>query len=227
VKSGTRPVSCFLVFPEVKAKAAAILVIHENKGLTDWVRGVADQLAEAGFIAIAPDFLSGLGPGGGNTDKFASVDDATKAIYTLVPDQVMADAQAAADHVVKLAACNGKLAVVGFCWGGSHSFRFATRRADLKAALVFYGSFQEPVEVLKSISCPVYGFYGGNDARVNASIPKTAELMKEAGKSYDPVTYEGAGHGFMRSGEDPGATEENRKGRNAAWERMQELLRKL
>src|SRR5438128_1327563 len=102
VKQGKREVQCFVVFPEVKDKATVIVVIHENRGLTDWVRHAADQFAEAGYIAIAPDLLSGAGPGGKNTDAFASPEDATKAIYALKPDQVTADLNAVADHVSKL-----------------------------------------------------------------------------------------------------------------------------
>jgi carboxymethylenebutenolidase len=227
VKHGTRTVHCFLVFPEVKDKATAVLVIHENKGLTDWVRGVADQLAEAGYIAIAPDLLSGMGPGGGKTSDFKSSDQATTVLNQLKPDQVTADLNAVADHVIKLPACNGKLAVGGFCWGGGQTFRFATQRKDLKAAFVFYGSFQHTKEDLARIACPVYGFYGGNDARINATVPRSAALMKELGKVFEPVTYEGAGHGFMRSGEDPAGREADRKARAAAWGRWLELLKKI
>src|SRR6266700_6558047 len=139
VKNGDRDVHCFVVFPEVKDKATAVIVIHENKGLTDWVRGVADQVAEAGYIAVAPDMLSGLGPKKGNTDAFPSPDAATQVLYKLPPDQVTGDLNAAADYAVKLKSCNGKLAAAGFCWGGGQSFRFATNRNDLKAACVFYG----------------------------------------------------------------------------------------
>ena len=113
VKNGERTVHCFVVFPEVKGKATAVLVIHENKGLTDWVRAEADQLAEAGYIAIAPDMLSGLGPDNGNTSDFKKEEDATKALYKLDPKQVMSDLNAAADHVIKLDACNGKLTCAG------------------------------------------------------------------------------------------------------------------
>src|SRR3954470_5212163 len=104
VKNGGRTVNCFVVFPEVKNKATAVLVIHENKGLTDWVRGVADQLAEAGYVAIAPDLLSGMGPNGGKTSDIKSVDEATKILYELKPDQVTADLNAVADHILKDAA---------------------------------------------------------------------------------------------------------------------------
>jgi carboxymethylenebutenolidase len=227
VKHGNRTVHCFLVFPEVKDKATAVLVIHENKGLTDWARGVADQLAEAGYVAIAPDLLSGMAPGGGKTSDIKSTDEATKVLYELKPEQVTADLNAVADKVLKLDACNGKLAVCGFCWGGGQTFRFATNRPDIKAAFVFYGAFPETKEALAKIPCPVYGFYGENDARINKSIPATVKLMKEVGKTYEPVTYAGAGHGFMRAGEDPQEMGANRKARNAAWERWKSLLKKI
>jgi carboxymethylenebutenolidase len=228
VKNGDRKVACFVVFPEVKDKATAVIVIHENKGLTDWVRGVADQLAEAGYIAVAPDCLSGMGPKGGNTDSFASAGDATKAIGKIsqMPNQVTGDLNAAADYALSLKACNGKLAVCGYCWGGGQCFRFATNRKDLKAAFVFYGMTKLDKETVDRIQCPVYGFYGGNDARINESIPETTTLMKAAGKKYEPVTYDGAGHGFMRAGEEM-ASGANRDARNAAWERWKMILKKL
>jgi carboxymethylenebutenolidase len=224
VKYGSRVLQAFLVYPEVKDKAPAVVVIHENMGLTDWVRGVADQLAAAGYIAIAPDMLSGMGPNGGKTSDFPSVDAAREAIYKLQPDMVTADLNAVADYVRKLPAASGKLAVAGFCWGGTQSFRFATNRSDLAAAFVFYGTGPENVA---SIQAPVYGFYGGSDARVDATVPGTAGLMKQAGKRFEAVTYEGAGHGFMRSGEDPGGTEPNKKAREEAWGRWLGLLAKL
>ena len=226
VQNGARKVSLFVVYPEVKAKAPAVLVIHENMGLTDWVRGVADQLAAKGYIAVAPDMLSGLAPGGGRTSDFPDVNAAREAIYKLPPEQVTGDLNAAADYARKLPAGNGKLFVAGFCWGGSQSFRFATDRPDLAAAFVFYGTGPESKEAIERIKAPVYGFYGGSDARVNATIPKTRELMREAGKTYEPVIYEGAGHGFMRAGEDAGASPENRKAREEAWARWLALMKK-
>ncbi len=224
---GARTVHAFVVYPEVKEKAPAVLVIHENRGLTDWVRSVADQLAEAGYIAIAPDLLSGMAPGGGRTSDFPSEDAAREAISRLPADQVLADLNAAADYAAQLPACNGKVAVAGFCWGGSQAFRFATARANLAAAFVFYGTAPRDRESLARIRCPVYGFYGGNDARVNATVPETAEAMRQLGKVFEPVTYEGAGHGFMRTGEEPNPTEANRKAREQAWVRWKELLKKL
>jgi len=224
VKHANRVVHAFLVFPETKARAAAVVVIHENQGLTDWVRSVADQLAAAGYLAIAPDLLSGTGPNGGKTSDFTSADAAREAIYKLPPDGVTADLVAVADHVRKLPAASGKIAVAGFCWGGAQSFRLAGNRPDLSAAFVFYGTGPESVGTVRA---PVYGFYGGDDARVNATVPKSAELMKQAGKQYEPVTYEGAGHGFMRSGEAPDASEPNRKAREEGWRRWLALLSKI
>ncbi|MEK7685840.1 MAG: dienelactone hydrolase family protein [Verrucomicrobiota bacterium] len=227
VKQGSREVQSFLAFPEVKDKATAVVVIHEIFGLTDWVRGVADQLAEAGYVAITPDLLSGTAPNGGGTSELGSGDAVRKAISSLPPDQITADLNAVVEYVSKLPACNGKVVVAGFCWGGSQTFRLATNNKSIKAAFPFYGSGPDKEEDIARITCPVYGFYGGNDARVNATIPKSAELMKKAGKTYEPVTYEGAGHGFMRAGEAPDASEANKKGRDEGWKRWKELLKKI
>lgn len=227
VKNGDREVNCFLAFPEVKEKAPAVVVIHEIFGLTDWVRGVADQLAEAGYIAIAPDLLSGMAPGGGGTPEIGSGDAVRKVIQALPPDQITADLKAVVAHVSKLPAANGKVAVGGFCWGGSQTFRFVTNDDTIKAGFVFYGSGPDDEEAIKRIRVPVYGFYGSNDARVNATIPQSTELMKKHGKTYEPVIYEGAGHGFMRSGEAPDASEENKKARAEAWQRWKNLLKQI
>ena len=227
VKQGDREVNCFLAFPERKDKATAVVVIHEIFGLTDWVRGVADQLAEAGYIAIAPDLLSGMAPGGGGTAEQGGNDGARKVIGTLPPDQITADLQAVVAYVSKLPASNGKVAVGGFCWGGSQTFRFATNNREIRAAFPFYGSGPELPEAIRRIQAPVYGFYGGHDERVNASIPVSQNLMKAADKIYEPVTYEGAGHGFMRAGEAPDASAANREAREKAWKRWKDLLGKL
>jgi carboxymethylenebutenolidase len=227
VKHGNREVNCFIAFPEVKEKATAVVVIHEIFGLTDWVRGVADQLAEAGYIAIAPDLLSGAAPGGGGTPELGGGDAVRKAISALPPDQITADLNALTDHVSQLPASNGKVVVTGFCWGGSQTFRLATNNKKIKAALPFYGSGPEDPEAIARIQVPVYGFYGGNDARVNSTIPKSTELMKKAGKTYEPLTYDGAGHGFMRAGEAPDANAANKKAREEAWVRVKALLKKI
>lgn len=243
IKHDDRTVQAFLVYPETKSKAPVVIVIHEIFGLSDWARGVADELAANGYIAIAPDFLSGMGPNGGKSSDFPSVDAAREANSKLDPTQVTADLNAVADYAKKIKAANGKLAVAGFCWGGGQSFRFATSRKDLSAAFVFYGV--PPPDVM-GIAAPVYGFYAGDDARIDATIPDATEAMKKAGKKYDIVTYEGAGHGFMRAGEDPAAdaaladtsqelqsvkarlrAAANQKARTEAWQRWLTLLKTM
>ncbi|UCF29772.1 MAG: dienelactone hydrolase family protein [bacterium] len=227
VKQGEREVHSFLVFPEVKGKALSVVIIHENRGLTDWVRSVADRVAEAGYIAIAPDLLSGMGPGGGRTKDFPDSDAAREALYGVPQEQITADLNAVADYVTGLEAANGKLAVTGFCWGGRQSFQFASDRSDLAASFVFYGTGPDTIEAVNTIKAPVYGFYGGDDARVNATIAGTAGLMRKAGKTFEPVTYEGAGHAFMRRGEEAEPSEANRKAKEEGWARWLELMKGL
>jgi carboxymethylenebutenolidase len=184
------------VYPESKDKRPVVLIIHEIFGMTDWVQGLADQVAEAGYIAVAPDLLSGMGPNGGRSSSFEP-GKANEAVSKLNPDQVTADLNAVADYGKKLPASNGKLFVGGFCWGGGQTFRFATNRVDLAAAFVFYGPPPD------------------KDAIAN---------MKAAGKTFEPVTYDGAGHGFMRSGEAPDAKDADKKARSEAWERWKSLI---
>jgi carboxymethylenebutenolidase len=231
VSHDDREVNCFITYPEVKDKAPAVIVIHEIFGLTDWVRGVTDQLAEAGFIAIAPDLLwRGKSPDGSGTDALKKLGgNVQQAIQSLPPDQITADLNAVYDYVSKLPSCNGKVVVCGFCWGGGQSFRYTTNNDKLKACYSFYGPPPTDSAAVVRINCPVYGFYAGNDNRIDSQIPAITDLMKQAGKTYDPVTYEGAGHGFMRDGEDPTSTAPNHdaniKARNEAWQRWKELLK--
>lgn len=227
VKHGGRSVETFIVYPETKAKTPVVLIIHEIFGHSDWVQDLADQVAAAGYIAVAPDLLSGMGPNGGGTKSFAG-GDVTKAVSGLDPAQVTTDLDAVADYALKIPAANGKLFVAGFCWGGGQSFRFATNRQGLAAAFVFYGPPPDK-DAMARIDTPIYGFYAGEDARIDATLPATTESMKALGKTYEPVVYEGAGHGFMRESEDPGSTQAhhaaNVKARNEAWERWKKLLK--
>lgn len=223
VQSGGRPLHAFVVYPEVKKKAPVILVIHEIFGLTDWARATADALAAEGYIAVAPDFLSGLGPDGGKTSAFPSVDAARAAMATLTPEGVMRDLDAAADYAKALPASDGRVSAVGFCWGGGQTFRYAAHRPDLRAAFVFYGPSTADVAPIKA---PVYGFYAENDARINASLPDAEKAMKAAGKRFEPVVYAGGGHGFMRGGEDPDGRPGDKAAREKAMKRLKKLLKK-
>jgi len=224
VKHDGRSVETFVVYPESKDKRPVVVLIHEIFGMSDWVQDLADQVAAAGYIAVAPDLLSGMGPNGGRTSDVAP-DKVTEAVSHLNPDQVTADLNAVSDYGKKLPASNGKLFVGGFCWGGGQTFRFATNRPDLAAAFVFYGPPPDK-DAMARIKAPVYGFYAGNDARIGATLPDTTAQMKAAGKIFDPVVYEGAGHGFMRAGEAPDANDANKKARQDAWVRWKVLLEK-
>lgn len=129
-------VDAFVVYPEVSQKTPVILVIHENQGLTEWVESVADALAEAGYIAIAPDLLSGMGPKGGGTSEFAP-GAAAQAVGKLPPDQIIADLETIADYARKIPAANGKIAVAGFGWGAEQALRFAAARSEVSALYLF------------------------------------------------------------------------------------------
>jgi carboxymethylenebutenolidase len=223
LKHDDRTVKAFVAFPEVKDKTPAVIVVHEIFGLTDWAKSLADEVAAAGYIAIAPDLLSDAGKDTQSYDKEA----ATKAVSGLQEPQVFADLDAAAEYAKKLPACNGTIVVCGFCWGGGRAFAYANHNADLKAAYVFYGEGPSEKAGAEKISCPVYGFYAENDARIGSTIEKTKEVMSSSGKTYEPVTYPGAGHGFMRAGEEPHAADGNQKAHDAAWERWKSLLKTL
>lgn len=223
VQDGERTIHSFVAYPERAENALTVVVIHENRGLTDWVRSFTDLLAEAGHLAIAPDLLSEFDEQHDRTSEFASSDAARDAIYQLDADRVIRDLQAVREYAANMPASSGNVVATGFCWGGSQSFRLATHASDLSAALVFYGS-PPSADRIPDISAPVYGFYGENDQRINATIPKTEELMAEHGKTYEYEVYDGAGHAFMRQGDDPDGSAEAKQARDRAWDRLLEIL---
>lgn len=220
-----RTVSAFVAYPQSSARRPVVLVIHEIFGLSDWAQEVTDEFAAAGYVAIAPDLLSGEGPQGGGTESFSGQTAIGRAISQLPPAQIEGDLNAAADWALKQPASNGELYVVGFCWGGGQSFRYATERHDLKAAFVFYGTPPARGQAA-AITAPVYGFYAGNDRRVSGTVPATKVMMKELGKRYQAVIYDGAGHGFMRAGEQPDATPANARARTEAWKVVLRVLKR-
>jgi carboxymethylenebutenolidase len=223
IEGSDNPLLTWVVYPERKDKAPVVIVIHEIYGLTDWVRAVADQLAAEGFIAAAPDFISGKGPGGGGTTSLKSRDDVVKLIRGLAAEEVNMKLNAVRSYAIKLPAANGKSAVAGFCWGGGRSFSYAAAQPGLNAAIVYYGTSPDAKE-LASIKAPVLGLYGGDDARVNATIGPASEEMKKLGKVYEVEIYEGAGHGFLRQQE--GRDRANMRASQQAWQRMLGFLRK-
>ena len=214
VPGSSTPITTWVVYPERKDKAGVVVVIHEIFGLTDWIRGVADQLARDGFIAVAPDLLSGKGPNGGGSAELGQ-DNATKVIRTLTPQEVTNALNAVREYAIKVPASNGKSGVVGFCWGGSTSFAYATNQPALNAAVVYYGTSPEEPAAYERVKAPVLGLYGGDDARVNATIPTAEENMKKLQKPFEPHVFEGAGHGFLR--QQDGKEGANMKATEQAW----------
>jgi carboxymethylenebutenolidase len=218
-----KPVRTWVVYPERKDKAPVVIVIQEIFGLSDWIRGVADQLAEDGFIAVAPDLICGKGLNGGCTDSIPSRDDVVKAVRSLTPDEVLTRLNAVRDYALKIPAGNKKVATVGYCWGGMTSFAYATKQPGLNAAVVYYGTSPETA-ALANIKAPVLGLYGGDDARVNATIEPASAEMKKLNKTYEVEIYPGAGHGFLRA--QSGRDGANLKATQAAWPRTLAFLRK-
>jgi len=220
--AGAFSLRTWIVYPERKDRAGVVIVVHEIFGLSDWIRSVADQLAADGFIAVAPDLISGMGPGGGGTDSVRSRDDVVKLIRGLSPDEARARLDTVRDWARGLPAANGMIATLGFCWGGARSFEYAAAGPAPNAAVVFYGASPDSATLLK-VRAPVLGLYGGDDARVDATIPPARAALEKRGRSYETHVFEGAGHGFLRAqGERNGA---NLRAATEAWPRAIAFLR--
>ncbi|MDG2372307.1 MAG: dienelactone hydrolase family protein [Flavobacteriaceae bacterium] len=227
INNNGKNINTFIVYPEVDTKVPAIILIHENRGLNDWARSMADQIAEMGYIVLAPDLLSETASNGGGTSDYANSDQARKAIYNLSPKNITSDLNSVFKYATNISASNGKVAIIGFCWGGSQSFSYATNNKLISAALVCYGTGPKNDKDYKKIAAPVYGFYGGNDNRVNATIEKSNSAMNKANALFEPIIYNGAGHGFFRAGEQINASKENKKARIEGLKRIKEILSKL
>lgn len=219
---GNDKVEAWIVYPQRTDKAPVVVVIHENRGLNDWARAVADQFAAEGFIAIAPDFLSGKAPGGAGT-KAVDPDGARELIGKLGEAELMKRLRGAVNYGLALPAASDRYGVVGYCWGGSVSFTYATYDAGLRAAVVFYGTSPK-TEKIVNVRAPVLGLYGGADNRVNATIALAAEEFKKLGKRYEVEVYEGAGHAFLRIQD--GQNGANLAATKKSWPRTVEFLKK-
>ncbi|NND50780.1 MAG: dienelactone hydrolase family protein [Flavobacteriaceae bacterium] len=214
----------FVVYPESSEPAKSVIVIHENRGLNDWAREFADELASHGYLVIAPDLISNTVEGIEKTTDFENTDEAREAIYALEQDNVTADLNATFNYIKSDKASNGKVSVVGFCWGGSQTFRYAANNNSIEEALVFYGTGPKEEEAYSNIECNVYGFYGGNDNRVNSTIPDSEKYMKKYRRRFEPVIYPDAGHAFMRRGSQSDSDEANKAAHDASWKRLLEIL---
>ncbi|RPI06009.1 MAG: dienelactone hydrolase family protein [Ignavibacteriae bacterium] len=217
------PLRAWIVYPERKGKAPVVIIIHEIFGLSDWIRSVADQLARDGFIAVAPDYLSGFGPDGGGTESIASRDSVVRLIRLLSPEESYKRTNAVFEYAATIPSANGNCATLGFCWGGGRSFGYACMQPKLKAAVVYYGTSPDAKE-LASLSAPVLGLYGAEDARVVSTVEPAYSEIKKRGRQYEYEIYEGAGHGFLR--QQNGRDGANLRASEKAWLRTVEFLRK-
>jgi carboxymethylenebutenolidase len=200
VRSGGDSIRAWVVYPERATNAPVVLVVHEIFGLSHWIRGVADQLAADGFIAIAPDLLTMSDIPAGE-DGAPSADSARIAIRTLDPADVNRWLSAVAEYGMALPAARAAYGIVGFCWGGSASFAHAVAAPGLGASVVYYGGSPDPA-TLTTVRAPVLGLYGEDDARVNATVPAADSALTALGRTFESHFFDGAGHGFLRAQDD-------------------------
>jgi carboxymethylenebutenolidase len=217
------PIRTWIVYPERKDKAPVVIAIHEIFGLSDWIRAVADQFAKEGFIAVAPDLISGMGPGGGGTESVTSRDSVVQLIRGLTPEETYKRLNAVREYAMKIPAATEKMATVGYCWGGGRSFGYACVQPGFSAAVVYYGTSPDSSDLV-NLQVPVLGLYGGDDARVTATIQPAVAVLKKLNRVYEYEVYEGAGHGFLRA--QSGRNGANLRATEKAWPQMLEFLRK-
>jgi carboxymethylenebutenolidase len=195
--SGRDTITAYLSYPERKDRAPAVVVIHEIFGMSDFVRQTTEQLARDGFVAIAPDLLSRRGGTPG------SPDDARKLIASLNPDTLTQDLDATVAFVKRLKATRAdRVGVIGFCWGGGQSFRYATNNPSLRAFVVCYGQGPDALAFAR-IRAAGLGVYAEQDARINAGLSEVDAAVRTYHKQYRYDVYPGVGHGFLRTREKP------------------------
>jgi carboxymethylenebutenolidase len=216
VEDGDKKIKSFVVYPERPDKAPVVIVIHEIFGLSDWVRGVADQLARDGYIAIAPDLLSGLGPNGGGSEELGE-QGSTQAIRNVSVDDTNRMLDAVRAYARTISSSNGKVATLGFCWGGGTSFSYALHQPALDAAVSFYGPMPTDAARYANAKAPILGLYGGNDNRVNANIDFAKSELAKHHVDYEPHIFDGAGHGFLRQQSGNEQAPGNMKATEQAW----------
>ncbi len=222
--SQDREIKCFVAYPEEEENTQALLLIHGKTGLTDWIRSFADQVAAEGYLAIVPDLLSGFSEKYHSTNDFSGPEEIRNAIYRLEGDQVDLDLDSVFNYVQKMPICNGGISVVGFSWGGAQCFRYASRNNKMKTALVFYGTPPKVTYAYKSIEVPVYGFYGGADKSVVATISTAKTIMEGNNKFYEAIVYPSAEHSYMLLGEMRKGGKANKKAKKKSWKRLMAIL---
>jgi carboxymethylenebutenolidase len=224
LKYGERELKCLVFPPPDSSLATGLILVHEEWGLTDWVKSISGQIAAEGYLVIVPDLLSGHKAEKDLLPDFVNEDVIRTALLSVDREQIMSDLDESYKYLKTQGSFNGKIAIIGFSWGGTQAFLYLARNPGLSAGYIFYGISPKNKKELSGIQSPVFGFYGEYDSRVNSSIEDTERKMHKLGKVFQPYIIHGGGHGFMRSGERLGATEDNIKARTAGWNKLMELL---
>lgn len=214
--SGADEMQAYVARPEKEDKYAAIVVIHENRGLNPHIEDVTRRAARAGYLAIAPNALSPLGGTPSNED------DARQLFTQLDQAKTLQNFIKVFDYLGTRKDCNGNYGCVGFCWGGGMANNLAVNVPGLKAAVAFYGRQPEAADVPK-IKAALQLHYAGLDDRVNAGIPAYEDALKKANVKYELYMYDGAQHGFNN---DTAPTRYNETAAKLAWQRTLEFFSK-
>ena len=185
-------VKAYLSRPKNGSKLGAVIVIHENRGLVDHIKDVARRFAKGGFAALAVDLLSRIG----GTDQFKTGEEAIEAIKKITGDMVVEDLTSAVAYLKKQSFVNGKVGVVGYCWGGGQSLNFATKCKELNAAVVYYGRNPNPLDMVQNIPCSLLGNYGEDDPNIMPGVEPLKAALAKFGKKFDIKVYPGAKHAF-------------------------------
>ncbi|MEQ1884488.1 MAG: dienelactone hydrolase family protein [Bryobacteraceae bacterium] len=196
IPAGKIKLHTWIHYPQGDSKVPVVLLMHYDAGMDDLQRSMADQLASEGFLVVAPDLTSGMGPKGGNFESFKFPDEALRANLKVTQAEAMRRYRVAYDYAMKMPRSNGKIASVGCGLGGAYSFRFAAEAPKLDAAVVWYGAAPDAATIAK-IKARVLGLYGGDDPVVTPTIDATKDAMAKAGKTYEPHIYDGATNAFM------------------------------
>jgi carboxymethylenebutenolidase len=227
LKNDDIKINC-LVFPTADSSVSmGLIMIHEEWGLTDWIVNISSQVADQGYLVITPDLYSGLVSGSDTVKDLINEEVIRTQLLNCSHERIKSALDVSFEYLKANPLCNGKVAIIGFSWGGSQAFRYITENESLTAGFIFYGKTPENNRDLDRIKSPVYGIYGEYDTQLNSSLGSTIRRMKRLGKDYEPFIIKGGGHGFMRSGDRPWATEDNTKARTAGWNKLLELLNLL
>jgi len=227
IKCEAKNLKCLVFSPADSSVSTGLILIHEEWGLTDWVTGISSQIADQGYLVVAPDLLSALITTVDTINDMANEEEIRTRLLNASHEEIKAELDASFDYLKANPLCNGKIAIIGFSWGGTQAFRYLTENTSINAGFVFYGRSPDKIKELERIKSPVYGIYGEYDTPLNNALGSTIRKMNRLGKVYQAIIIKGGGHGFMRSGEHPRATEDNTKARTQGWNKLLELINQI